>query len=159
MGWICSKHSNEVIEGQCNLDYSDLEKDPILKLDAIYPITSLTMSFILPTCIAGYYWNDYYGGLFYAGIIRTVIVHHMTFFINSLAHWKPMGKKTYNTKITPVDSPPLALLTLGEGYHNYHHTYPRDYRNGKKWYQLDPTKWFIWTNSLLGLAYDLHKYD
>ena len=155
IGWVFSKPSVDVIKGQQDLDFSDLELDPVLKLDNIYPITSLTISYILPTIIAGYFWNDFYGGFFYAGIIRSILVHHMTFFINSLAHWKPMGKKTYNNKITPVDSPPLALLTLGEGYHNYHHTHPSDYRNGKMWYHLDPTKWFIWSTSIIGLSYNL----
>ena len=45
-----------------------------------------------------------------------------------------------------------GLLTLGEGYHNFHHEFPMDYRNGYKWYQLDPTKWFIWLCATVGLA-------
>ena len=45
-----------------------------------------------------------------------------------------------------------ALITLGEGYHNFHHEFPMDYRNGYKWHQLDPTKWFIWLCAKVGLA-------
>jgi stearoyl-CoA desaturase (delta-9 desaturase) len=49
----------------------------------------------------------------------------------------------------------VSLLTFGEGYHNYHHTYQSDYRNGPRWYNFDPSKWLIFTLSLLGLAWSL----
>ncbi|KAF8833648.1 delta 9-fatty acid desaturase protein [Paxillus ammoniavirescens] len=58
----------------------------------------------------------------------------------------------YDDKLTPTDSLFTALLTLGEGYHNYHHQFPMDYRNGYKSYQYDPTKWFLWTCEKLGFA-------
>jgi stearoyl-CoA desaturase (delta-9 desaturase) len=49
----------------------------------------------------------------------------------------------------------VSLLTFGEGYHNYHHTYQSDYRNGPRWYNFDPSKWLIFTLSLFGLAWSL----
>lgn len=51
------------------------------------------------------------------------------------------------------------VITLGEGYHNYHHTFPRDYRNGHLWYNVDPSKWLIYTLSKLGLAEGLIRCD
>src|SRR5438477_5805299 len=51
----------------------------------------------------------------------------------------------------------LALFTLGEGYHNYHHEFQYDYRNGVKPWQMDPTKWVIWMLSKLRLARDLRR--
>jgi len=51
-----------------------------------------------------------------------------------------------------------ALVTLGEGYHNFHHEFPSDYRNAIEWHQYDPTKWMIWTWKQLGLAYDLKQF-
>ena len=51
----------------------------------------------------------------------------------------------------------ISLLTFGEGYHNYHHMYQSDYRNGANWYDFDPSKWLIWALSKIGLAYDLHR--
>jgi stearoyl-CoA desaturase (delta-9 desaturase) len=48
-----------------------------------------------------------------------------------------------------------ALVTLGEGYHNFHHEFPSDYRNGIEWHQYDPTKWSIWVWKQLGLASNL----
>ena len=53
----------------------------------------------------------------------------------------------------------LSCFTFGEGYHNYHHTYARDYRNGPRWYNVDPSKWTIYTLSVLGLATNLRRLD
>jgi stearoyl-CoA desaturase (delta-9 desaturase) len=74
----------------------------------------------------------------------------VTFFINSLAHgW---GRQPYTDKNSARDNPLLALLTYGEGYHNFHHLFAHDYRNGVRWWQWDPTKWLIRGMALLGLA-------
>ena len=51
----------------------------------------------------------------------------------------------------------MSLVTFGEGYHNYHHEFPYDYRNGVKPWQFDPTKWIIWTLSKVGLARKLRR--
>ena len=55
------------------------------------------------------------------------------------------------------DSSLAALITLGEGYHNFHHRFQADYRNGVRWWHFDPTKWFVWTLSLVGLTKDLRR--
>ncbi|HET7159581.1 MAG TPA: fatty acid desaturase, partial [Burkholderiales bacterium] len=76
-----------------------------------------------------------------AGLLRLVVNHHFTWFINSLAHmW---GSQPYTDENTARDNPWLAFLTYGEGYHNFHHIFQNDYRNGVKWYHWDPTKWII----------------
>ena len=49
----------------------------------------------------------------------------------------------------------MALCTFGEGYHNFHHTFANDYRNGIRWYHWDPTKWVIKMSAILGLAHNL----
>ncbi|MFB6350390.1 MAG: fatty acid desaturase, partial [Bradymonadaceae bacterium] len=96
-----------------------------------------------------------WGMLLWAGLARVVVLHHLTFFINSLAHmW---GDQPWSDDGSSRDNPVLAYLTLGEGYHNFHHEFPGDYRNGFRWYQFDPTKWTIWTLSRLGLAEDLRR--
>jgi fatty-acid desaturase len=73
-----------------------------------------------------------------------------TFCVNSLAHW--LGETPFDDKHTPRDHFATALVTIGEGYHNFHHQFPMDYRNAIRWYQYDPTKWFIWACQKLGLA-------
>jgi stearoyl-CoA desaturase (delta-9 desaturase) len=78
------------------------------------------------------------------------MIHHSTWFINSLCH--TIGSKTYARELSAVDNALLALLTFGEGYHNYHHAFAADYRNGIRWYHFDPSKWTIWLASKLGMA-------
>jgi stearoyl-CoA desaturase (delta-9 desaturase) len=90
-----------------------------------------------------------------AGLLRLVVNHHFTWFINSLAHmW---GSQPYTDENTARDNPFLALLTYGEGYHNFHHIFQNDYRNGIKWWHWDPTKWLIAMLSGLRLASGLKR--
>ncbi len=95
------------------------------------------------------------GGFLLSGVLRIVIVQHSTFFINSLCH--TIGKRPYNTDNSARDSAIMAVFTCGEGYHNYHHAFQHDYRNGVKPWQFDPTKWMIWTLSKLGLTSGLRR--
>ncbi len=86
-------------------------------------------------------------------LLRLFVIHHCTWFINSLAHvW---GSRTYAKEQTAADNAFMALLTFGEGYHNYHHAIASDYRNGVRWYHFDPSKWIIWTSSKLGWTSNL----
>jgi stearoyl-CoA desaturase (delta-9 desaturase) len=151
IGWMLVKQDKEKI-GRVNI--TDLRADPLVAWQhKFYLPIALFMGFILPTIIAGLGWGDYYGGYFIAGVARLVFVHHSTFFVNSLAHWA--GAADFADSHTARNSIITALLTLGEGYHNFHHEFPSDYRNGVKWWQYDPTKVTIWVMSVLGLTYDL----
>ena len=67
------------------------------------------------------------------------------------------GKSSYDIAATAKDNRWIALLTFGEGYHNFHHRFPSDYRNGVRWYQWDPSKWCIFLCAKLGLASQLKK--
>lgn len=96
-----------------------------------------------------------WGGVLWGGLLRLVVGHHGTFAINSVGH--RFGRQPYSDRNTSRDNTLLAVITLGEGYHNFHHAHPRDYRNGVRWYDWDPTKWWIFTLSLLGLAWGLHR--
>jgi stearoyl-CoA desaturase (delta-9 desaturase) len=79
------------------------------------------------------------GGLLWGGFLRIVLIHHTTFLVNSAAHlW---GSRPYTEESSGRDNALLALITNGEGYHNFHHRFPSDFRNGIRWYQWDPTKW------------------
>ena len=114
------------------------------------------IAFALPTLVAGLGWGDWKGGLVYAGIIRLFAVHHATFCVNSVAHW--FGEQTYDDNRTPRDHIITAFLTFGEGYHNFHHEFPNDYRNGIRMFDYDPTKWLIKAFNLLGLTYQLRVF-
>ena len=81
--------------------------------------------------------GDVIGMLLLAGVLRHGISHHLTFCINSLAHI--VGTRPYTTANTARDNGVVALLTFGEGYHNFHHQFAHDYRNGVRWWQWDPS--------------------
>jgi stearoyl-CoA desaturase (delta-9 desaturase) len=83
------------------------------------------------------------------------VIQHCTFFINSACH--TLGRRPYSTRCSARDSFLMALLTFGEGYHNYHHEFQHDYRNGVKSWQWDPTKWIIWLLSKIGLTGGLRR--
>ncbi len=85
-----------------------------------------------------------------AGVLRLFLVLNSTFFINSICHiW---GSQPYGDANTSRDNWWISLITFGEGYHNYHHNFPRDYRNGPKWYNFDPSKWLIFSLFLIRSA-------
>jgi len=117
-----------------------------------YVPLAFAVGFGLPALIGGIWGGPggALGGLLLAGVARTVFVHHMTFCINSLCHW--IGDRPYSSNCTARDSFLMALFTFGEGYHNYHHEFQHDYRNGVKPWQFDPTKWTIWLLNKMGLV-------
>ena len=133
----------------------DLERDPLVRYQHRYYLPlALGMNFGLPLLL-GWASGDMLGMFLLAGVLRLVISHHVTFFINSLAHiW---GSQPYTEDNTARDNPVVALLTYGEGYHNFHHMFAHDYRNGVGVWQWDPSKWFIAFMSWLGLATNLKR--
>ena len=133
----------------------DLMEDPLVCWqDKFYLPIAIIVGGGLPLLI-GYFLGNAVGCFLLAGIARTVIVHHSTFLINSLCHF--IGKQPYSQKDSSRDSIIAALLTCGEGYHNYHHRFQYDYRNGVRWFHYDPTKWLIKTLETLRLAKGLRR--
>ena len=134
----------------------DLDSDVLVQWQHKYwTYLGIFFGFVLPTLIAHFAWNDFFGGLFVVGFFRSVVNHHVTFLINSVSHC--IGKQTYSDSHSARDNWFTALLTFGEGYHNFHHEFPSDYRNGVRFYHYDPSKWLIYGLSLIGWTYDLKR--
>ncbi|MBC8126042.1 MAG: fatty acid desaturase, partial [Gloeobacteraceae cyanobacterium ES-bin-144] len=143
---------------------NDLRKDKLVMWQYKYVHwIGLVVGLIVPS-VLGYAWNHFHGmdpwvgalgGFLIAGVARIVVAQHCTFFINSLCH--TVGRQPYSSSHSARDSAIMAFLTFGEGYHNYHHEFQHDYRNGVKPWQWDPTKWAIWTLSKLGLVEGLRR--
>ena len=154
IGWVMVAEEEERVE-----KVQDLESDPILAFqDRHIFLLGFLVGMVLPWA-AGWFFlggvTGFLGGFIWGGLLRIVIVHHATFLINSAAHtW---GTQPYSTANTSRDSPLLSLITYGEGYHNFHHTFQADYRNGHKWYHWDPSKWWIRGFSFVKMTSDLHK--
>jgi stearoyl-CoA desaturase (delta-9 desaturase) len=147
IGWMLRDYpSGEV-------DYSlvpDLQNDPIVAWQHRWYWTLVWTTNLGIPLLLGWLTGDVLGMFLLVGVLRLVISHHVTFFINSLAHmW---GTQPYTDENSARDNHVLALITYGEGYHNYHHIFQSDYRCGVRWWHLDINKWFISTCALLGLV-------
>ena len=152
LGWMIRDHSPS------EPDYKnapDLLNDKLVMFQHKYYVPMVIAVHVGLLGGVGWAVGDVWGVVLLGGLLRLIISHHVTFFINSLCHmW---GKRPYTDENTARDNFILAILTWGEGYHNYHHIFQYDYRNGVKWWQYDPTKWLIWTSSKLGLAKNLRR--
>jgi stearoyl-CoA desaturase (delta-9 desaturase) len=152
MGWILRDYPS----GRNDFSNArDLERDPVVAFQHRYylPLT-LATNIGFPLAL-GWVVGDVWGVFLLGGLLRLVVNHHFTWFINSLAHmW---GSQPYTDENTARDNPVMAFLTYGEGYHNFHHIFQNDYRNGVKWWQYDPTKWLIAAMSWVGLATNLKR--
>jgi stearoyl-CoA desaturase (delta-9 desaturase) len=153
-GWLLYKQ----IRIHRNICIDDLKADPIVRWQhkQFYWFGPF-MSLLFPSIVAGLLWGDWRGGFYICGFFRTLLIQHATWCVNSVAHW--YGEFTFDDTISPRDSIITGLITLGEGYHNFHHEFPKDYRNGIHWWDYDPTKWFIWCVHKLGLCSDLHTFS
>ena len=152
IGWMLRNYPS----GKPDLNsVRELQSDPLVMWQHRYYLPlALTMNFGLPLLV-GWASGDILGTFLLAGVLRLVLSHHLTFFINSLAHI--LGYQPYTDENTARDNAVVALLTFGEGYHNFHHMFAHDYRNGVRWWQWDPSKWFINAMHWCGLAKNLKR--
>lgn len=149
IGWVMLKDAEDFEE----VFAKDLLKDPLVMWQHKYATVIALVSNTVICLLVGYLTNSYLGSIAIVGFLRLTLVHHITFSINSFAHM--FGSRPYNKKNTARDSHILALVTFGEGYHNFHHTFESDYRNGYNWYEWDPTKWILSVTTKLGWTKDL----
>lgn len=152
IGWMLREYPSGKRDDS---NIKDVLRDSIAVFqDRYYVPLVLTTNIGVPLAI-GWLARDVWGVFLLGGLLRLVVNHHATFFINSLAHvW---GSQPYTDANTARDNDVLALLTYGEGYHNFHHLYAGDYRNGVRWWQWDPAKWLIWALSWARLTRDLKR--
>lgn len=152
IGWMIIDGSYKSID---RITMVKLGKNKLLRWQLkYYWQISLFMNTIAPALI-GYLIGgtiiSAYAGFLFIGMGRA-LQQHATFCVNSLCHF--VGSKKYY-KGTAGDIWWMALFLLGENWHNFHHAFPSDYRNGAKWYHFDVHKWIIYMMSKLGLAWNL----
>ena len=143
VGWIFNPQHTET-------DYDaipDLTQYPELVWLNRHPYFPAALLAIASLLIAG--WPGLVVGFFWS----TVLLYHGTFMINSLAHVH--GKQRYVTGDDSRNNWWLAVITLGEGWHNNHHAYQRSTRQGFRWYEFDPTFYALTAMSWLRLVWDL----
>jgi stearoyl-CoA desaturase (delta-9 desaturase) len=152
IGWMLRNYPS----GEPDLStVRDLQRDPLVMWQhRHYLPLALIMNFGVPLLI-GWASGDMLGVLLLGGVLRLVVSHHLTFCINSLAHI--VGIQPYTDENTARDNGVVAMLTFGEGYHNFHHMFAHDYRNGVRWWQWDPSKWCICAMHWIGLTSNLKR--
>ncbi len=133
----------------------DLQKSRLVTHQhANYLGWSLGSGVFVPVLIGGL-TGSWLGAFILSVATRLTLVQHSAFFINSFAH--TFGSRPYDTSSSAKDHWLGAVLTNGEGYHNFHHRFPSDYRNGVRWYHWDPSKWLIYGMEKTGIARDLKR--
>jgi stearoyl-CoA desaturase (delta-9 desaturase) len=142
IGWIYDKNSAT--------DYprvKDLSRYPeLVALNKLWLIPPVVLGF---SCWLLFSWP----GLFVGFCLSTVLLWHGTFTINSLSHvW---GSRRYATSDTSRNNWVLALITMGEGWHNNHHHFMNSTRQGFYWWEIDVTYYLLKVMSWLGLVWDL----
>jgi stearoyl-CoA desaturase (delta-9 desaturase) len=152
IGWMLRDYPSGLVDFA---NIPDLKREPLLVLQHRFYVPLVVVTNIGFPLIAGWLVGEVWGTFLLAGVLRLVLSHHFTFFINSLAHmW---GTRPYTDENTARDNPVLALFTHGEGYHNFHHIFAHDYRNGVRWWQWDPTKWMIASLQWIGMTRRLRR--
>ena len=128
MGWLMYKKHPEVIKGGKTLNYNDLMEDPIVAWQhKNYLWMVVLVCFVVPTVVPVYFWGEnWITALMVAGFMRYTLVLHFTWTVNSLAHY--VGARPYDKSMYAAENIVVAYLAMGEGWHNFHHVFPYDYR-------------------------------
>ncbi|GAA2300207.1 fatty acid desaturase [Nonomuraea roseoviolacea subsp. roseoviolacea] len=138
----------------------DLLADPdVRRFDAAYPAVA-ALSFALPALVGGLWswsWTGAWTAFFWGGLVRYAVVHHVTWSVNSVAH--TFGERPFRTRDRSSNVWWVALLTLGEGWHNWHHVEPTCARHGVLRGQVDPSARLIRWFERTGWAYGVHWPD
>jgi stearoyl-CoA desaturase (delta-9 desaturase) len=159
IGWWLLNKKEIVKEYGRKLNFDDLYNDPILRFQhKFYVPLVIIFGFIFPTLIPFYCWGENpLTAFLLCGPLRVCVILHHLFTVNSLAHF--VGWRPYDREMRPTENRLVIYLSLGEGNHNYHHTFPWDYSSSeKKWWEFfNPATLFINFCELIGLAHDLKK--
>ncbi|KAI3379063.1 hypothetical protein SNEBB_000769 [Seison nebaliae] len=158
MGWLLVKKHPDVKEKGKKIPVNDLMEDLVCVIQRrIYLPAVLFFVFILPTIIPYYFWNESLFNAFYiAALLRYTMTLHATWLVNSVAHF--WGMKPYDVRINPTENWFVIFGALGEGFHNYHHTFPQDY-SASEFAFFNFTTHFLDLMAKFGLAYNLKKVN
>lgn len=134
----------------------DLQKDRLVRrISDLFPLW-FALSLIIPTVIGGLIsmtWTGALLGLVWGGFVRILMVHHITWSVNSVCHlW---GTRPFRSHDESRNNVIVGVLALGEGWHNNHHAFPTSARHGLRWWQFDASYIVIWAMSKLGLVWDV----
>jgi stearoyl-CoA desaturase (delta-9 desaturase) len=134
----------------------DLLADPLIRwVDRTF-VLWVTVGLLVPFGLGyliGGTWQAALTGLLWGGAVRMLVVHHVTYSINSLCHF--FGRQAYDTGDESRNLAWLAPFTFGEAWHNNHHAFPTSYEHGMRRWQIDPSRWVILGLEKMGLVWDV----
>ena len=148
IGWLFFRRTDKFRASAREIQMGDMENDSIVMFQhRNYFVLSNLFCFVLPTLYGYYAWDSLWIGYFYFGVVRWIVLLHATWCVNSVAHmW---GTTPYNERLSSRQNTFTSLVSSGEGWHNYHHAYPYDYRASEfNWH----SEWNPTTLLLDGLA-------
>lgn len=155
IGWLFFRRSDKFREAAREIQMGDMENDSIVMFQhKNYFVMSNLFCFVLPSAYGFYAWNSLWLGYFYFGVLRWVLLLHATWCVNSVAHmW---GSTPYNDRLSSRQNTFTSLVAMGEGWHNYHHAYPYDYRASENnWNnEWNPTTLLLDSLSAFGLVWN-----
>lgn len=157
VGWLlCRKHPEVIRKGRA-ISCEDLLRDPVVRFQKKYylPLV-LLICFVFPTIVPNMLWGEsFYNAFYICALLRYAFTLNMTWCVNSAAHmW---GRRPYDEHINPAENYFTVYGAIGEGFHNYHHTFPWDYAASELGWRFNLTTMFIHTMEAIGQAYDLKK--
>lgn len=152
MGWLCCRKHPDVIEKGKLIDLSDLTSNPVVMFQhRHFWWLSVLFNVLLPTMIPVWLWQErFWTSFVFSFMIRYMVTLHGTWLVNSAAHY--YGERPYDAQIEARESPYVIFNGLGEGFHNYHHTFPYDYATSEFGKYLNITTTFIDLCASLGLV-------
>ncbi|XP_022827905.1 acyl-CoA Delta(11) desaturase [Spodoptera litura] len=155
IGWLFVRKHPDVKKRGKEIDISDIYNNPVLRFQKKYAIPFIgAVCFALPTLIPVYGWGETWTNAWHVAMLRYIMNLNVTFLVNSAAHI--YGKRPYDKKILPSQNIAVSIATFGEGFHNYHHVFPWDYRAAELGNNcLNFTTKFIDFFAWIGWAYDL----
>jgi stearoyl-CoA desaturase (delta-9 desaturase) len=134
----------------------DLLRDTILfKVNQLYFVW-VFLGLLIPTILGGILtgtWVGAFQGFLWGGLVRTFLVHHITWSVNSITH--VCGTRPFHSRDQSRNNILIALLAFGEGWHNNHHAFPSSARHGLEWWQIDWNGCVIRILEMIGLAWDV----
>jgi len=159
MGWLMLKKREAVYQAGKKVDMSDILADGCCELQRrLDPFWNMFWCFVFPALVSTYGWGERFGaGVLIAGFLRYVVVLHFTWLVNSAAHL--YGDRPYDVKSNPAENFTVAVASLGEGWHNWHHKYAFDYAASEYgvFFQFNPTKCIIDAAAAVGLVWDRRR--
>jgi stearoyl-CoA desaturase (delta-9 desaturase) len=152
IGWLLVRKHPEVIRKGSKIDLSDLKADKLIMFQHQYYLPlALLFCFVIPTAIPMYFWGEAFWASYTVTVFRYLLILHCTWLVNSAAHF--FGGRPYDVNINPSQNRLVSLLAVGEGHHNYHHTFPYDYSASEWQWALNFTTMFIDIMAFVGMAY------